>query len=361
MLDRLSYISDDLFGLKGTVHPDSRGGRSEIVLASRPLLEWLKLNGLDKNAKSKFLDRIPQRLRQSSRHSILSFFCGLIDTDGHIREAGSVVISSASEAFLRNLQQIGEAVGLCFSIHQEVKGQNLQAQKSMWHLSLSRMTSQADAIEYLNANSIKAQDRAIPLPKRQFAFHPYQIAAVEWQAEPDYSYDVAVEGANDDDAWYWQGGLKSHNTKSLLTGASAGWHPPKAQRFIRRITFRKNDPVALACLDYGYSIVPSQSDKDEQGNLLNDPFDPRCTEWLVEIPVEVSWASLPGADEIAIEQFSALAQTDFYMQVQKHYTTHNTSATIELREDEIDALAERIYRAIDQDEGYISAALSGSI
>ncbi|HEY9763869.1 MAG TPA: ribonucleoside-triphosphate reductase, adenosylcobalamin-dependent [Trichocoleus sp.] len=146
-------------------------------------------------------------------------------------------------------------------------------------------------------------------------------------------------------------------TKSLLSGASPGWHPPKAQRFIRRITFRKNDPVALACIDYGYAIVPSQSDKDENGNLLNDPFDPRCTEWLVELPVEVSWANLPGADEIAIEKFSALAQFDFYMQVQKHYTTHNTSATVELREAEIEPLAERIYATIQNDEGYISAAL----
>ena len=57
-------------------------------------------------------------------------------------------------------------------------------------------------------------------------------------------------------------------TKSLLTGAAPGWHPPKAQRFIRRITFRKNDPIALACMDYGYSVVPSQSDKDEKGCLL---------------------------------------------------------------------------------------------
>ncbi|MGV0024467.1 ribonucleoside-triphosphate reductase, adenosylcobalamin-dependent [Phormidesmis priestleyi] len=146
-------------------------------------------------------------------------------------------------------------------------------------------------------------------------------------------------------------------TKSLLTGASPGWHPPKAQRFIRRITFRKNDPVAMACLDYGYSIVPSQSDKDETGNLLNNPFDPRCTEWLVEIPVEVPWASIPGADEIEIEKFSAIAQMDFYLQVQRYYTAHNTSATIELREDEIEALATRIYQAIDQNEGYISAAL----
>ncbi|MFS8923131.1 ribonucleoside-triphosphate reductase, adenosylcobalamin-dependent, partial [Synechococcus sp. B60.1] len=146
-------------------------------------------------------------------------------------------------------------------------------------------------------------------------------------------------------------------TKSLLTNASPGWHPPKAQRYIRRITFAKNDPVALACLDYGYSVVPAQADKDENGNLLNDPFDPRCTEWLVELPVEVEWANLPGAEEIEIERFSALAQFDFYMQVQKYYTTHNTSATIELREDEIEALGSRIYEAIRDDEGYISAAL----
>ena len=146
-------------------------------------------------------------------------------------------------------------------------------------------------------------------------------------------------------------------TKSLLTGASPGWHPPKAQRFIRRITFRKNDPVALACMDYGYAIVPSQSDKDEQGRLLNDPFDPRCTEWLVEIPTEVSWANLPGADQVEINNFSALAQFDFYMQVQRHFTTHNTSATVELREHEIEALASTIHQAIENGDGYISAAL----
>ncbi|MGJ3251057.1 MAG: ribonucleoside-triphosphate reductase, adenosylcobalamin-dependent, partial [Elainellaceae cyanobacterium] len=146
-------------------------------------------------------------------------------------------------------------------------------------------------------------------------------------------------------------------TKSLLTGASPGWHPPKAQRFIRRITFGKSDPVALACLDYGYSIVPAQSDKDEDGRLLDDPFDPRCTEWLVEIPTEVSWANLLGADQIDIGKFSALAQFDFYMQVQTHYTTHNTSATIELREHEIDALGTQIHETIRDDKGYISAAL----
>jgi ribonucleotide reductase, class II len=151
--------------------------------------------------------------------------------------------------------------------------------------------------------------------------------------------------------------VQPSGTKSLLTGASPGWHPPKAQRFIRRITFRKNDPVALACIDYGYSVIPSQSDKDENGNLLNDAFDPRCTEWLIEIPVAVSWADIPGADSIEIGQFNALTQMDFYMGVQQHYVRHNTSATIELREHEVESLGKRIYEAIRDDEGYISAAL----
>ena len=146
-------------------------------------------------------------------------------------------------------------------------------------------------------------------------------------------------------------------TKSLLTGASPGWHPPKAQRFIRRITFGKNDPVAKAAIDYGYSVVPSQSDKDENGALLTDPYDPRCTEWLVEIPVEVSWANLDGADKIHIENFSALAQFDFYMQVQNHYVTHNTSATIEFYEEETEDLATAIWASMANGSGYISAAL----
>lgn len=151
--------------------------------------------------------------------------------------------------------------------------------------------------------------------------------------------------------------VQPSGTKALLTNASSGWHPPKAQRFIRRITFGKNDPVALACIDYGYNVIPSQSDKDEQGNLLNDPFDPRVSEWLVEIPVSVSWADLPGADEIDVSKFSVLAQFDFVLQVQRWYVTHNTSATLELRSDEIEPLGQKIYETIQNDQGYISAAL----
>lgn len=144
-------------------------------------------------------------------------------------------------------------------------------------------------------------------------------------------------------------------TKSLLTGASSGWHPPKAQRFIRRITFGKQDPLVSALRDWGYSIIPAPSARDEEGNLLDDIADPRVTEVLVEIPTEVSWANLPGCDAFDLSKLSAAAQFKLYHQVQTYYTDHNTSATIEFREHEIDTLAELIHDHMGK--GYISAAL----
>lgn len=146
-------------------------------------------------------------------------------------------------------------------------------------------------------------------------------------------------------------------SKSLLTGASSGWHPPKAQRFIRRITFGVTDPLVSALRDYGYNVIPAQSARDEQGNLLDDISDPRVREVLVEIPTEVSWANLPGCDEFDLSKLPISAQWGLYMQVQNEYTQHNTSATLEFRQDEIDQLSELVYRNIQSNGGYISAAL----
>ncbi len=146
-------------------------------------------------------------------------------------------------------------------------------------------------------------------------------------------------------------------TKSLLTNACPGWHPPKYICYIRRITFRRDDPVALAAIDYGYNVIPSESDRDDVGNLLDDPLDPRVKNWLVEVPVAVSWANMDGIEHIDPSNFSAAAQFDFYMNVQQHYTTHNTSATIEVRENELLEVAHLIHKAIKSDAGYISATL----
>lgn len=75
----------------------------------------------------------------------------------------------------------------------------------------------------------------------------------------------------------------------------------------------------------------------------------------MEIPTETVWANMEDCDKYDVNKFSVAAQFDFYMQVQKYYTTHNTSATLEFREDEINELSHLIYNSIGK--GYISAAL----
>jgi ribonucleotide reductase class II len=86
-------------------------------------------------------------------------------------------------------------------------------------------------------------------------------------------------------------------------------------------------------------------------------MDERVQEVLVEIPTEVSWANLEGCDRFDLSQLPAEAQWGLYMQVQRYYTEHNTSATIEYRENEIPVLSKLIYESIKEDTGYISAAL----
>lgn len=148
-------------------------------------------------------------------------------------------------------------------------------------------------------------------------------------------------------------GLKPEGTGTLLTGHSAGWHPPYAKYYIRRITMDPKTAVAKACFSYGYEVVPGQSDFDENGNLLNDPFDPRVTTWLVEVPICVD--TLP--EWFDSSDLTALSQYKFWMQVQQHYTTHNTSSTILLKKEEVPVLAAQIYADIYNNRPYMSTAL----
>jgi len=149
-------------------------------------------------------------------------------------------------------------------------------------------------------------------------------------------------------------GLKPEGTQTLLTGHSAGWHPPYAKYYIRRITMDPGTAVAQACLALGYEVVPGQTDVDpETGVLLTDPFDSRVKNWLVEVPICVE--TIP--DWFDPSKITALAQYKFWMQVQKYYTTHNTSSTILLKEEEIPVLASQIYHDIAENEPYMSTAL----
>lgn len=151
--------------------------------------------------------------------------------------------------------------------------------------------------------------------------------------------------------------VQPSGTKSLLTGASPGVHFHKGNRFIRRITFRAYDPVALACKDYGYNVIPSSNCKDENGIILTDIEDVRSTEWLVEIPCEIPYADICDKYSINLSEFSFAAQYDFYMNVQRYWCTHNVSVTFEYTKEEIPEVSRLIYEGIKSKNGFVSGAM----
>lgn len=153
--------------------------------------------------------------------------------------------------------------------------------------------------------------------------------------------------------------VQPSGTKSLLTGSSPGWHPDKGGCYIRRVTVPANDPLALAAMDVGYSVVPSANSRHSDGTLVETIHHPDAIEWLIEIPVKKPWVdklSEPGK-RLDISKVPIESQYDLWMTVQRHYTRHNTSATLEVTEDEVPILAQLIHQSIENDEGYISAAV----
>ena len=152
--------------------------------------------------------------------------------------------------------------------------------------------------------------------------------------------------------------LQPAGTKSLLTGSTAGAHPPIfGYSYIRRVQFKREHPIALACMESGFHVVPSADQKNPDGSLIEDIYDPRVEDWLVEFPIRHPSAKLMQNVGFDPSKISAVAQFDFAMQVQQSFVTHNTSYTIQFSENEIKPLADAIHDAIDQDKGYISFAL----
>ena len=164
-----------------------------------------------------------------------------------------------------------------------------------------------------------------------------------------------VEGAVAD--YCSRAGLKAPNrcttiqpsgTKSLLTNSSPGIHPTWGPYFIRRVKLMAEDPVAKALIKAGHSVVRSQADIAENTSQ----------EVVIEFPIKARWVdSLKFYDDNAFKEWPALAMFRFSMNAQKHYVGHNTSCTVNFSHDEIDELSNEIFRAIKEDEGYISVAL----
>jgi hypothetical protein len=124
------------------------------------------------------------------------------------------------------------------------------------------------------------------------------------------TFDVEVEQAH----WYYAGAVKSHNTVSLLCGATPGIHYPHSEFYIRRIRVANTSPLVQAAKDAGYDVE-------------TDPYADDTS--VVAFPVHEK-LFLKGKAEVTIwEQFVNAAD------MQRHWADNQVSVTVTFKQDEV--------------------------
>ncbi len=136
--------------------------------------------------------------------------------------------------------------------------------------------------------------------------------------------------------------IKPSGTISKLPMISSGAHMSRAPYFIRRVRITSSDPLAKVMLDAGYPVYPSVVSNGPTQQQLEQmkPYElaaelQKSNTWVIEFPVKTN-AIMRSSEESAVSQFGR------YLDLQRYWTDHNTSITIQFDKHEIEELIDML-------------------
>jgi ribonucleoside-triphosphate reductase len=110
---------------------------------------------------------------------------------------------------------------------------------------------------------------------------------------------------------------KPSGTCSLVTDASPGVHPRWSKFYIRRFRIAKSDPLFQLMVDQGMPFNPE-----------NGQSKTNYTTAVFEFPIK------SPEKAITRNEWDAMKQLEWYLKVQKNWSTHNVSNTVYVKDDE---------------------------
>ena len=332
-LEKVHRIFLTLFGYEGKINRCTDRDAYTFEMGSVEIYNYLINNGFWKYQEDGSLADIPLPIRRSSYTSVLAFIAGLIDSDGCVYKQGpgrrGITIATAQESFAKHLQQVALSVGIALGRSHNTQGENLQKEKSIWLLTTNKHTDNA-RLEVMAQHMEKAS-HVLP----DLVWSPTvntranvlgKVLSVEFDRYEE-TFDVEVENSH----WFHAGAIKSHNTASQLTGTSSGIHPWYAHKYARRVRGNNEDPLVKLMKDAG---VPNEPE-------LNKPLDTT----VFTFPLQAPEGSVVGDDITAIEHL------ELWRTYRNHWTEHNPSVTITVREDEWLEVGAYVYKHFDEMSG----------
>jgi hypothetical protein len=314
-----------------------------LDFGSKDIREWLRLDGVDKYVNMRSA-RIPVCIRKSSWDDILSFLVGYADNDGNF-SADSFSIASVNLPWLRHLQEVAQAVGICFGLSIQTQRSNGFSDNPIGNMYMYRTFTPTHIIDFINIMSEKAKHQChLKHSELIKCANPFKIVSIESAGVTD-TYDIEVENTHA----YYIGGVYSHNTLSQVAGGvSSGNSYQKHPYFIRRIRISADDPLAKAAIDLGWQVNPEVGTEgatyDER--MKNAPV------WVIDFPMHSTSKRFEN-------DISAELQLSNYFNDLRVYTDHNPSNTITVAPNEWDLVEDTIWRRWDEFIGLTFLAKDG--
>lgn len=328
-LEKIQRIMKEQFNLDKKIHKSS-GDRDASVyeVGSVMLWNWLKENDIWKYKYENYIENrclsdIPKCVRYSKKEHILSFIAGLIDSDGCISVSNKnkllAQITTSYDEFAKHLQQVCFSVGICIGRSHNTKGHNHQCnnnKKSIWLMSINQNTDKKSFYVLLkNSNKMTKYNneyKELEWTCLGNSGHKYKlgkIISVEKLEDKKETFDIEVENEH----WYYSGGIKSHNTVSLLPGVNPGIHYAHSEYYIRRVRIEEKNPLIKILKKSGYKIEPS---------VYGD------NTMVVEFPIK-SENFLKSKFDVSVWE-----QMQLMTMVQHYWSDNSVSSTITFKEEE---------------------------
>jgi len=351
-LEKAQAILKEQFGLDAHIKQASEHRKAETLeVGSKHLWHWLIRNDVFKLYADK-IDIIPKVVRASGHEEVLAFLAGLLDADGCTSKSAedSVLIwTTADPDFARHVQNVALAVGVVVGRSHVTGGTSFQKHRSMFHLTASGHTS-PHALAMLRRHSTKIVDhetrpdfvgwRGEVADRKGQGLILGKVLKVESVGKMP-TFDVEVVG----DHWYYAGAIRSHNTVSLLCGATPGIHPPHSPFYIRNIRINEHSPLRQAAIAAGYKV---EKDAYADGTFV------------ISFPVATEDCT-KGKQDVSIWEQVALAAD-----LQRYWADNQVSVTVTFKPEEaaeiptvLEVFEDRLkaisFLPLKDDHGYVQA------
>lgn len=139
--------------------------------------------------------------------------------------------------------------------------------------------------------------------------------------------------------------VKPSGTIAQLPTVSSGAHASFAPHYVRRVRISSTDPLARAMRMLDFPTYPEATymrpeEFRELSSAEKDAVMQQAKTWVIEFPVATA-AKKAASTESAIDQLNR------YFILQQHWTDHNTSITVTLKPDEVNAVIDLLLERWD--------------